>query len=82
MEEAEVDNRIAIDIYQWLQEVCPTKLLSSPVILGGPGVVIQIDESLFRHKPKVNKITNLVILKILKNCFYHSMDLFRNDIKK
>ena len=33
MEEAEVDRRTAIDMYQWLREVCSTKLLSSPVIL-------------------------------------------------
>ena len=55
MEEADVDRRTAIDIYQWLREVCSTKLLSSPIVLGGPGVVVQIDESLFQHKPKVNK---------------------------
>ena len=69
MEEAEVERCTAIDMYQWLREVCSTKLLSSPVILGGPGVVAQIDESLFRHKPKVNTITTL---KILKHCLYHS----------
>ena len=55
MEEADVDRRTAIDIYQWLREVCSTKLLSSLIVLGGPGVVVQIDESLVRHKPKVNK---------------------------
>ena len=55
MEEADVDRRTAIDIYQWLREVCSTKLLSSSIVLGGPGVVVQTDESLFRHKPKVNK---------------------------
>ena len=55
MEEADVDRRRAINIYQWLREVCSTKLLSSPIVLGGPGVVVQIDESLFQHKPKVNK---------------------------
>ena len=70
MGEAVVDKRTAIDIYQWLREVCTTKLLSSPIILGGAGVVVQIDESLFRHKPKVNKNTNLVHIKI--NVFINS----------
>jgi len=66
MEEAVVDKRTAIDIYQWLREVCTTKLLSSPIILGGPGVVVQIDESLFRHKPKVNEMIDLIhILKLI-----------------
>ena len=66
MEEAVVDKRTAIDIYQWLREVCTTKLLSSPIILGGPGVVVQIDESLFRHKPKVNEMIDLIhILKLM-----------------
>ena len=66
MEEAVVDKHTAIKIYQWLQEVCTTKLLSSPIILGGAGVVVQIDELLFRHKPKVNEMTGLVhILKLI-----------------
>ena len=53
-EEAEVGEHTAIDIYQWLREVCSQKLITDPpIILGGPGVVVQIDESLFRHKPKV-----------------------------
>ena len=43
MEEAVVDRRTAIDIYQWLREVCTTKLSSSPIILGGHGVVVKID---------------------------------------
>ena len=60
IEEAVVDKRTAIDIYQWLREVCTTKLFSSLIILGGPGGVVQIDESLFRHKPKVNEMTDLV----------------------
>ena len=53
MDEAEVQSRTAVDIYQWFREVCTTKLLQTPIVLGGPGVVVQIDESLFRHKPKV-----------------------------
>ena len=46
-------NRTAVDVMQWLREVCSPKLLQTPIILGGPGVIVQIDESLFRHKPKV-----------------------------
>ena len=53
MDQAEIDSRTAVDIYQWLREICTTKLLQAPIILGGPGAVVQIDESLFRHKPKV-----------------------------
>ena len=59
-EESEISARVAVDIYQWLHEVCTTKLLQTPIILGGPGVVVQIDESLFRHKPKVNIICSIL----------------------
>ena len=52
-EEAKVHIETAIDIFQWLREVCSTKLLQTPIILGGPNVIVQIDESMFRHKPKV-----------------------------
>ena len=52
-EEAEISRSTAIDVFQWLREVCTTKLLQNPIQLGGPGCVVQIDESLFRHKPKV-----------------------------
>ena len=50
---------LAIDIYQWFREVCSTKLVNeawlnpNSVILGGPGIIMQIDESMFSHKPKV-----------------------------
>ena len=53
-EEAEVDAGTGVDVFQWLREVCSTALLSNPIILGGPGIIVQIDESLFRHKPKVS----------------------------
>ena len=49
-----VGKNTAIDVYQWLREVCSTRLINDgPVRLGGPGVIVQIDESLFRHKQKV-----------------------------
>ena len=49
----EVDDNTACAAYQWLREVCSTKLLGLNIKLGGQGQVVQIDESLFRHKPKV-----------------------------
>ena len=55
-EEAHVGRDTTINVYQWLREVCTTKLLSMPIQLGAPGKVVQIDESLFRHKPKVNGV--------------------------
>ena len=33
-------------------EVCSTKLVNTPIGLGGRNVTVQIDELLFRHKPK------------------------------
>ena len=51
--EANISARVAVDMYQWLREVCTTSLLQTPIVLGGPGKIVQIDESLFRHKPKV-----------------------------
>ena len=53
--EAEVDKNTACDVMNWFREVCSTTLLGTTIQLGGPGKVVQIDESLFRHKPKVNK---------------------------
>ena len=51
--EAEIGEDTACDIYQWLREVCSTHLLQTPIVLGGSGVVVQVDESQFKHKPKV-----------------------------
>ena len=49
-EEAEVDKNTACIVYKWLREVCSTTFLGMPIILGGAGVICQIDESLFKHK--------------------------------
>lgn len=54
--ETNVDKGTACDVYRWLREVCSTRLLRTRIVLGGPGVIVQIDESLYRHKPKVTPI--------------------------
>ena len=51
---ADTSVNTAIAVYQWLREVCSRRLIKDgPPKLGGPGVVVQVDESCFRHKPKV-----------------------------
>ena len=52
-DDVKVDKSTACNVYRWLQEVSSTTLLGTPVILGGAGVVVQVHESLFRHKSKV-----------------------------
>ena len=49
-----ISEKRCIDVYQWCRDVCSTKLLANPIVLGGPGTVVQIDESLFTPGPKVN----------------------------
>ena len=51
---AEVSERTAIDAFQWLREVCSQRLIND----GPPqlGVIVEVDESCFSHKPKVKKI--------------------------
>lgn len=51
--EAEITEATSCQVYQWLWEVCSTTLLQTPIILGGAGITVQVDESQFRHKPKV-----------------------------
>ena len=48
-EGAKVNKETAINLFQWLREVCSTKLLQTPILLGGPGNIVEVDESLFRH---------------------------------
>ena len=42
-------------MYQYFWDVGSAKLLNTPAQLGGPGVVLQIDESLFNHKSKYQR---------------------------
>ena len=51
-----VSQKSIIQIYQFLRDVCSAKLVAlNGEKLGGPGVIVEIDESLFRHKPKYHR---------------------------
>ena len=56
-QEAEIGKKSAIQAYQYLRDICSWRVVNvdSPLMLGGPGVIVQIDESLFRHKPKYHR---------------------------
>ena len=54
--QAKIAQSSAIAFYQWLRDVCSWKLLQSQIVLGGPNKVVHIDESLFRHQPKVKNM--------------------------
>ena len=47
-----ISAKTTIYYFNLIREVCSQKLCSTLVQLGRPGVVVQIDESLFTHKPK------------------------------
>ena len=55
-EEAKVTEATAIQAYQYFRDICSWRLVThdSPIMLGGPGVVVQIDESMFKHTQKVS----------------------------
>ena len=71
-EEAKVTETTAIQVYQYLHDICSWRLLThdSPLLLGGPGVVVQIDKSLFRHTPKVHSHKKSLNKLIQLNCGY------------
>ena len=43
-----------------MRDVCTAKLLVTPIILGEPGTVVQIDDSLFVHNRKVHIICDWI----------------------
>ena len=68
--ECEVAKSTAVDVYQWLREICSWRLINhDDLTLGGTGPIhtntVQIDESCFSHKPKVcTQCSNFLVLLI------------------
>lgn len=53
-----VGRKTAMNVYQWCRDMCSWRLLSDPAVqLGGPGRVVQVDESVFTHQGKVRSYT-------------------------
>ena len=52
-DEAKVIETTAIQVYQYFCDICSQRLLNCDAPLMLYGIVVQIDESLFQHKPKV-----------------------------
>ena len=46
---------VAVQVYQYLHKVCSNTLIITPINLGVNQSIVQVDESLFRHKPKYHQ---------------------------
>ena len=56
LDQKECSTKTAIDVFNFLREVCSQHLIAlGDIQLGGPGAIVQIDESLFNHKPKYQR---------------------------
>ena len=62
LDDGECSTTTAVDAYEHISDVCTGKLHSSPILLGVPDTVVEIDESVMRHNRKVC---------IGKGCFSH-----------
>lgn len=70
-QEAKVEKNTTVQAYQYFRDICSWRLLNhdAPLMLGGPSVVVHIDESLFRHKPKVWYTCMTSIVSVIVNIF-------------
>ena len=67
--DVKIGTKMGINIYQWCRDMCSWKLINGPLIrLGGPGAIVQIDESVFTHQGKVNKLYIVVLCEYV--CMY------------
>ncbi|ORD93149.1 hypothetical protein ECANGB1_978 [Enterospora canceri] len=55
MTEVNLNKKVVMKIIDRLRTFCCLNVAENPVKLGGDGIVVQIDESLFRHKQKYHR---------------------------
>ena len=77
--ELDIDDNSVIDWNNYLREVCADHLLANPSVIGGPGMTVEIDESLFvRRKNNVGRVFPRQwvlggICRETKECFLYSV---------
>ena len=61
-DEANVDEKTAIQAYQYCRDICSWRLLNhdAPLMLGGQGVVVQIDESFVTSQNTTEDVQQLM----------------------
>ena len=66
-EEAKVEPNTAVAVYQWLREVCSSKLIQTRIQLGGYRIIVQINESLLCRSMNPYSNINTKYVKELAN---------------
>ena len=61
--EVKITPKIAIDWYNFCRDICAEHFLANPITIGGPGKVVEIDESKFG---KYHKYTNIKYVNTLQ----------------
>ena len=55
-----------INIYRWCRDIYLWKLINRPpILLGGPGAIVQIDESVFTHQGKAHNNTSYIYRRLI-----------------
>ena len=52
MRQLDISQRGASDMFQKFRKICTEYFIDNPVQLGGQGIIVEVDESCFSHKPK------------------------------
>ena len=64
--DVKISKKMGINIYQWCRDICSWTLINGPpLLLGGPGAIVQIDESVFTHQGKVNSVHICILLLLI-----------------